>query len=241
MPLLQLKNVSKSFKGFRVLHNISFSIKNGEVTCIIGPNGAGKTVLLNVLNGIYPPDSGEIIYDGRLINSYDAHERAKIGILRTFQIPRLFNNMTVIENLLIPALSIRKLSYKQALEESEKILKFIQLYDLRYELAKSLSGGQKRLLEIGRALIASPKLLLLDEPLAGVNPVLAESIIEIIKSLKRSGLSIIMVSHETIFLKKIMPDRVIAMGSGRIIAEGSMYEVLNNRVVIESYMGKAFV
>ena len=164
--------------------------------------------------------------------------RVKLGISRTFQIPRVFNSLTVIENLLIPAFTIRKMSYNEALREAEKILKFIRLDHLKYELSKNLSGGQKKLLEIGRALMTSPRLMLLDEPLAGVNPILAELIIEVLRELIERGISVIIVNHETLYLKKIKPDRVLAMSSGRIIAEGPLEDVISNKAVIESYLGR---
>ena len=237
MELLQLRNISKSFGGFRVLTGVSMVCRSSEVTCIIGPNGAGKTVLLNIISGVYPPDSGEIIFEGRDIKALELHERAKLGISRTFQIPRIFRNLTVFENLLVPALAIHGLTHREASRRAEEVLKLVKLEKLRDEPSKSLSGGQKKLLEIGRALMISPKLLLLDEPLAGVNPAIAEQIIDILKQLKARGLGIVLVCHETLYLKKIA-DRVIAISAGRIIAEGDVDEVVNSREVIESYLGR---
>jgi branched-chain amino acid transport system ATP-binding protein len=236
--LLSVKDLYKGFKGLRALAGISFTLKSSELLCIIGPNGAGKTVLLNVISGVYPPDSGEIIFNNKNIEKLDMPSRVKLGISRTFQIPRVFNSLTVIENLLIPAFTIRKMSYNEALREAEKILKFIRLDHLKYELSKNLSGGQKKLLEIGRALMTSPRLMLLDEPLAGVNPILVELIIEVLRELIERGISVIIVNHETLYLKKIKPDRVLAMSSGRIIAEGPLEDVISNKAVIESYLGR---
>lgn len=237
MELLKLKDISKSFGGFKVLEGISTVFRASEITCIIGPNGAGKTVLLNVISGFYPPDIGDIIFEGRSIKALEPHERAKLGISRTFQIPRIFRNLTVFENLLVPALAIRGLSHEEAAKKAEEVLKLVGLEKLIDVPSKNLSGGQKKLLEIGRALMTSPKLLLLDEPLAGVNPVMVEQIIDILKLLKARGLGIVLVSHETLYLKKIA-DRVVALSAGRIIAEGNVDEVLNSEEVIKSYLGR---
>lgn len=237
MELLRLVNISKNFGGFRVLENISVVFRASEIACIIGPNGAGKTVLLNIISGFYPPDTGDIIFKGRRINDLEPHERAKLGISRTFQIPRIFRNLTVFENLLIPALAIHGLAHEEVFRKAEEVLKLIRLESLRDEPSKSLSGGQKKLLEIGRALMTSPKLLLMDEPLAGVNPAIAEHIIDILKRLKvERELGIVLVSHETLYLRKIA-DRVVALSAGKIIAEGNVDDVLSSKEVIESYLG----
>ncbi|MBW1691675.1 MAG: ABC transporter ATP-binding protein [Deltaproteobacteria bacterium] len=240
--ILETRDLTKTFGGLTAVNGLSLNIERGEIRGIIGPNGSGKTTLINLISGIYRASSGAIYLDGARIDRLKPNVRTSMGIIRTFQIPKVFRNMTVLENMLVPAFSDSqgdRYKYgREVIQEAEDLLRFVQLYHMRDELAKTLSGGQIMLLQIARGFIVNPlKLYLMDEPFAGVNPQIKGVIMESIKEMNREkGVTFIIVSHEMPAIRRLC-GRVSVMHEGRRIAEGSLEEVANIPAVIDAYIG----
>jgi len=249
-PILEAKNVYKRFGGIRAVDGCSIAVRPQTITGLIGPNGAGKSTLFGVISGLYYPDGGEVIFDGHRLTGLPPHDVVRRGLIKTFQIPRELRNLTVLENLLVAAPStagerltdlvvrpfeIRK-QLRAAIQKAESILSVVGLRPLRDEYAKNLSGGQKKLLELARALMAEPKMVLLDEPVAGVNPVLAQKILQVIEDLRAKGLTFCLIEHDMDVVMKRC-GWIIVMHQGRTLVEGVPDEIRSNPVVIESYLG----
>jgi len=249
--MLKLENIYKNFGGIQALSGVSFNVEEGSITGLIGPNGSGKSTCFNVITGFYSRDGGSIYFKGERLGHLEPFEIARKGIGRTFQIAQVPEKMTVMENLLLAPqsqtgedfLNVFLKSGKikdetdEYLERSADILKLLKLYDLRNEYAGNLSGGQKKLLSLGRVLISDPDLILLDEPTAGVNPTLINDIIRTIKQLRdEKGKTILIVEHNMRVISQIC-DRVIVLDYGRKIAEGTPIEIQNNEEVLEAYLG----
>ena len=249
---LTVQHVSKTFGGFRALDDVSLDVRSGELFGIIGPNGAGKSTLFAVISGFQPSDSGQILLDGHDISKVAPHRRARAGMVRTFQVPREFRHLTARENLMVATpdqigenlISLFAKPAQVRIEETRnaegvaEILAFLRLVDVADVPSGSLSGGQKKLLELGRALMVSPKLILLDEPFAGVNPVLIEAIAERIRELNARGIGFIIIEHNLAALTRLVP-RLAVMDRGRIIAVGAPIQVLQDPIVREAYLGSA--
>lgn len=249
-PVLVAKDVVKSFGGIRAVDGCSLKVMPQTVTALIGPNGAGKSTFFNIVAGVYAPDGGKVWFDGERIDGLPAHEIVSLGLVKTFQIPRELRNMTVLENLLVAAphgvgdhfldLVIHPLGISKAqaerIERAEKILGTVGLLHLRDEYAKNLSGGQKKLLELARALMAEPRMVLLDEPVAGVNPTLQNEILRVIEGLRQQGVTFFLVEHDMDVVMK-RSDWIIVMHLGKTLAEGKADEVRGNAAVIDSYLG----
>ena len=250
--LLSVNSLKKSFGGLQAVNVDSLEFSNNEITSLIGPNGAGKTTFFDLLTKFQNPDQGQIFFDGKDVTSLQSYKLARLGMTRTFQLTRVFEKMSVLENMQFSGSSIKNESISMSLlkskslvnfeknleNEVDRILELLNLSHMKYSYARELSGGQKKLLELGRALIRNPKLLLLDEPLAGVNPKLAEEILDIIKKLSTDGINIIMVEHNINAVMKIS-ERVVVMAGGEIIADGYPEDVRKDKHVIEAYLGKA--
>ncbi len=236
--MLKAENIKKSFKGKEILKGISIEIRRGEIVGLLGPNGAGKTTLFNSLIGFISVDEGKITLDGEDITHLPPHERARRGISFLPQEHTLFDELTVIENLLI-FLEFFTQTREEALTRAETLLEDFGLLRLRDQKAYTLSGGQKRRLEIARSLISRPKYLFLDEPFAGLDPIIVSEIKETVKGLVSQNLGVLITDHnvrETIS----MVDRVYIISEGRIIAEGKPEEVVEIKEVRETYLGKDF-
>ncbi|MEM3551701.1 MAG: ABC transporter ATP-binding protein [Conexivisphaerales archaeon] len=249
--ILEVDELVKKFGGLRALDGLSLKLHDGQITLIIGPNGSGKTTLMNCITGLYKPDRGRVIYNGTDITGMQPHEIAELGLVRTFQIPMPFPKLTVLENLLIaykdnPGESLFWSIFKgkwlkneeEALEKAHKILEFLQLSQAKKQLAQELSGGQMKLLEIGRALMADANTLLLDEPAGSVAPTLAHEIFAHIRRLRDElKLNFLIVEHRLDIAADYV-DYVYAMSSGKVISEGHPDEVFNDPKVIEVYLGE---
>jgi branched-chain amino acid transport system ATP-binding protein len=238
MKLLEVENVSKAFGGVLAVHRVTFDLKRGEVLGLIGPNGAGKSTLFNIITGIFKPDAGRIRFNNRDITGIAPYKICQSGIARTFQLVKPFSRLTPLENVMVgraygshPARNI-----EQSRKESEQILALTGLGNRRVRTAGMLSLIDRKRLEIARALATKPQLLLLDEMMAGLNPVELDDAIQLIKAIRDSGINLIVVEH---VMKVIMgiSDRVIVLKAGEKIAEGSPQEVVTNREVIKAYLG----
>ncbi|WP_322999711.1 ABC transporter ATP-binding protein [Castellaniella sp.] len=250
-PLLEVHDLAKSFGGLRAVDHCSFQVQRGTITGLIGPNGAGKTTVFNLITGFIPPDSGRILLDGQDIGHLRPDQIFARGLCRTFQIPREHGTMSVLENLmLVPAGQSGEHWWKamlcpgqvraeesRNLEKAHEVLDYLQLTHVQHEYAANLSGGQKKLLEMGRMLMADPQIILLDEPAAGVNRTLLQSIISNIKALARDrGITFLLIEHDMNMVMSLC-DPVIVMSDGRKLAEGNPESVRNNRAVLEAYLG----
>ena len=248
--MLKVENVHKSFGGILALNGVTFSVEPNSITWLIGPNGSGKSTLFNVISGFYNKDRGEVYFKGKKIEGIEPYRIAMLGVGRTFQISEVPEKMTVLENLLLAPKSqigegifnvfLHPLKIKREneklLKDAYEILELVQLYDLRNEYAGNLSGGQKKLLSLGRILMSDPILLLLDEPTAGVNPTLIRDLIVAIKNLRaEKGQTILLVEHNMKVISEIC-DRVIVLDFGKKIAEGTPEEIQKNEKVLEAYL-----
>jgi ABC-type branched-subunit amino acid transport system ATPase component len=243
--MLKIKNLSKRFGGIKAVNGASFEIKKGEISALIGPNGSGKTTVFNLICGIIKPDSGEVYLDKENITRKNISTISNKGVSRLFQQSRLFFNLSVEENLLI-ALSNDDLKfwknlfgYKYSKEDYEKVrgvAEFVGIKSLLNKTSRDLSFGQKRLVEIARAIIKPHKLLILDEPIAGVNPKLRLDISKILKKLKKEGETVFVIEHDMNFVLNIS-DNVVVMDEGRVIAQGTPAKIKNNKKVLEAYLG----
>ena len=235
--LLQIENLVKDFGKLRAVDDLSLGLEEGEIRGLIGPNGSGKTTLINLISGVYKPTSGGVYFFGKRIDRLPPEKITQEGIMRTFQVARLFGDMTVLENMLIPAFT-QGTSKREASHRAKELLDFSLLGKLSDEPARNLSGGQGMLLQIVRGFMRQPlRLYLLDEPFAGVHPVIKDVMIETIQKMNREeGVTFLIVSHELTTIRRLC-SRISVLHGGRLISEGTMKEVANDPRVIDSYLG----
>jgi branched-chain amino acid transport system ATP-binding protein/branched-chain amino acid transport system permease protein len=248
---LRVSDVVRAFGGVRAVDGASFEVRRGSLTGLIGPNGAGKSTMINLISGFDTPDSGAIEFEGKRIEGRSAHAVSRLGLMRSFQTPREWPGLTVMENMLLSApvegrdaiwrglLAARRLRTAENADRvrSRELLDAIGLLRLKDEFAGNLSGGQKRLLEFARLAAASPRFVLLDEPQAGVNPVLGERMGDLIRAMVDADITVLMVEHNLPFLERLC-DHVIVMALGRTIASGSMAQLRENPDVVDAYLGQ---
>ena len=249
--MLSAENVAKSFGGFRALNGCNIDIRAQSITGIIGPNGAGKSTLFNILGGLMLPDAGTVRFDGHDVVGLRPDQLARLGLVRTFQISRELGELTVLENMLLasPAQSGDRVwrnflapaqvraEQDAAIARARVLLEQVQLWPLANESAKNLSGGQKKLLEISRALMLDPKMILLDEPTAGVSPLMSKSLGEVIARLRAGGLTFVIIEHDMDVIAELC-DPIYVLAEGRTLTSGTFREVVSNRDVMHAYLGK---
>ena len=248
-PILVATGVVKTFGGLRAVDVEQLEIRRNKITALIGPNGAGKTTFFNLLTGFDQVDSGKITFDGKIITGTPPHRLAAKGMVRTFQLTKALAKLSTIENMKLGALNQRGEKFWAALvsglwtnqeqdieSRADAILQRFNLTHMRDEFAGTMSGGQRKLLEMARALMTDPRLVMLDEPMAGVNPALAQSLLELIKALPGEGRTVIFVEHNMDVVQEIA-DWVVVMAEGRIIAQGTPAEIKTNKVVVDAYLG----
>ena len=250
MTLLEARDLEKSFDGVRALDGASFGVERGELVGLIGPNGAGKTTLFDCLSGVLEPDAGSVVFDGENVTGLPTYRRARAGLVRTFQQTRELETLTVADNVRLPAadhpgeratdalLATQRAADREAevRARATDLVDFFDLGDLAGEYAGHLSGGQRKLLEFARALMLEPEMLLLDEPLAGVNPTLGRKIAGYVERLNADGTTLLVVEHEIETLAALV-DRLVVLNQGAVLADGEPDAVLNDDRVIEAYLG----
>ena len=251
MPLLEVRGLQRSFYGIRALDGVDLAVEAGTITGLIGPNGAGKTTLFNCVSGLIPPGGGRVVFDGRDVTGWRPDRVTQAGLVRTFQIARGFPRLSVLENLMLygarqpgerlgPAvLRTRGARAREAAlrERAAAVARRLNLTRVADDPASALSGGQKKLLELGRALMTDPRLILLDEPIAGVNPTLAREIGDHLRALRADGLTLLIIEHHLDVIARLC-EPVIVMAEGRHLAEGTFASIAGDPRVQEAYMGR---
>ncbi len=249
--LIEVKNLKKTFGGLTAVNIENLTFSKNELTSIIGPNGAGKTTFFDLISGFQNSDNGDIYLNDKDISNFQPYKIARMGMVRTFQLTKVFDRMTVLENLLFSGSEISNESlfksiiksksqknYEENLRDKARdIMDELNILHMEDSYARELSGGQKKLLELARSIINEPEILLLDEPLAGVNPKLAEDILSLIKKLSNKGITILMVEHNIEAVMKIS-DRIVVLAEGSLIADGNPNDIRTDTNVIEAYLGK---
>ena len=248
-PVLTIHGMRRAFGGLLAVDIHHLEIQRNTITSIIGPNGAGKTTLFNLLTGFESPDEGQYSFDGDVLVGVPAHQVAQRGMVRTFQLTKVLPKLTVLENMLVAAKAQPGASFRGAIlggwqsaerqnrEQAIDILERFGLTAMASEYAGNLSGGQRKLLEMARALMVRPTVVMLDEPTAGVNPVLIQSLLEHVKGLKEAGMTVLFVEHDMDVVQSIS-DWVVVLAEGNVIAEGPPGVIARNPAVIEAYLGK---
>ncbi len=235
-PILAVEALTKRFGGLTVLDRVMLEVAPGQIHGVIGPNGAGKTTLFNVINGIYTTSGGRVVFRGRNITNSSLSRIAKLGLGRTFQVPRVFNEMSLLDNMLVPTIP-RRLPRRTAEARALELLELAGLADLRHQVAIEISGGQKKLLEFMRTMMFDPKMVLLDEPFGGINPALVDRLTDIVLQLNREqGKTFLLISHEMPSVMRLC-EIVTVLAAGSTIAHGKPAEVRANPAVIEAYLG----
>jgi branched-chain amino acid transport system ATP-binding protein len=248
-PAVVLDGVTRTFGGLTAVSVDHLEIQRGGITGLIGPNGAGKTTLFNLLTGFDQPDTGTWSYDGKSLGKLSPHQVARLGVVRTFQLTKALSRLTVLQNMLLGAQGQRGEGFFRALvpgmwraqekANTEKAMDLLQRFKLdakKDDFAGTLSGGQRKLLEMARALMSDPQVVMLDEPMAGVNPALTQSLLGHVKDLREQGMTVIFVEHDMDVVRDIS-DWVVVMAAGRVIAEGPPESISQNQAVVDAYLG----
>jgi len=235
--ILQVQGVTKRFGGLQALSQVTFDLPQGQILGLIGPNGAGKTTLFNVIDGVYTPEEGRIIFDGKDVTGKKSYHLARMGLARTHQIVRPLNELSVRENVMVGAcFGHANANLKEAAHVADEVLEFVGLNSKAEQLAGSLNVAQKKRLEMARAIAAKPKLLLLDEVLAGLNPSEIANMVETVRAIRERGITIIMIEHVMSAIMNVS-DRILVLDFGKLIAEGTPEEIASNEKVIQAYLG----
>ncbi|MGR7027912.1 ABC transporter ATP-binding protein [Geodermatophilus sp. URMC 62] len=248
-PVVVVENVTRTFGGLTAVSVDHLEVQRGGITGLIGPNGAGKTTLFNLLTGFDQPDTGTWSFDGRSLGKLAPHQVARLGVVRTFQLTKALSRLTVLQNMLLGAQGQKGESFLRALvpgtwrrqetantDKAMDLLRRFKLDAKKDEFAGTLSGGQRKLLEMARALMSDPQVVMLDEPMAGVNPALTQSLLGHVKDLREEGMTVIFVEHDMDVVRDIS-DWVVVMAAGRVIAEGPPESISQNQAVVDAYLG----
>jgi neutral amino acid transport system ATP-binding protein len=248
-PVVVVENVTRTFGGLTAVSVDHLEVQRGGITGLIGPNGAGKTTLFNLLTGFDQPDTGTWSFDGRPLGKLAPHQVARLGVVRTFQLTKALSRLTVLQNMLLGAQGQRGESFLRALvpgtwrrqeaantDKAMDLLRRFKLDAKKDEFAGTLSGGQRKLLEMARALMSDPQVVMLDEPMAGVNPALTQSLLGHVKDLREEGMTVVFVEHDMDVVRDIS-DWVVVMAAGRVIAEGPPESISQNQAVVDAYLG----
>lgn len=249
-PVLSTRNLEKSFGGLVATDDVSIDVERGTITGLIGPNGAGKSTLFNLMSGFYEPDGGTVTVGGNDVTGLEPHEVTDAGMIRTFQTPKQLEGMTVREAMLVgpqnqigesfTALftdpSAVERTERENLRRAEELLERFEIGHLAHQPATDISGGQLKLVELARAMLAEPEILLLDEPVAGVNPTLANKLAAIIEELNEDGITFLIIEHDMEFIMELA-DPIIVLNQGSVLMEGSAEEVRSDERVIDAYLG----
>ncbi|MBI4133752.1 ABC transporter ATP-binding protein [Candidatus Uhrbacteria bacterium] len=247
MAILELHHVSKSFGGVRAVDNCSFEVIAGKITALIGPNGAGKTTVFNLVSGFFEPDRGRILFEGKDVTRLPAWRRSRAGLSRTFQLSRLFRNLSVRENLMLAARYDDDQFWRMVTRPPEerghetRIRETMRFVGLRKDLdaiVTDLSYGEQKLFDLTRALVNPHTLLILDEPVAGVNPVIRTQLRDLMRAMRGRGETILLIEHDMDFVRSVA-DHVIVLDQGSVLAEGEPEKILKDRRVLEAYLGTA--
>jgi ABC-type branched-subunit amino acid transport system ATPase component len=250
--LLEVQDLHKHFGGVQAVNACSFTAAEGQITGLIGPNGAGKSTAIDLISGFKIPDTGTVLFEGKHVQGKPPHQISRMGMIRTFQTPREWPALSVLENLILACYEPRRERFwwsvlgptraereraNEQLTRARAILEEFGLLDLRNERAGNLSGGQKRLLEFARIRMAEPRLVILDEPMGGVNPVLGERMATAVLGFVGAGTSVIIVEHNLPFIERVT-DVVVVMAEGRVIAEAPFEQLRGNQAVVDAYLGE---
>ena len=234
--LLEINHILKTFGGLTALSDVTLSMEKGEVLGLIGPNGSGKTTLFNVVSGFYRPDKGQVIFNGQDITGLKPHIISRLGLVRTFQIPKPLPELTVLENIRVAAF-MRNPSDHAATEAAQRVMERIGLKQIGHVISHKLTYGQKKMLELGRALATEPRLLFLDEIMAGLNSAETLEVIELLRTIKKEGQGFILIEHNMSAVLAIA-QRIIVLNFGSKIADGDPEDVVKSDAVIEAYLGR---
>ncbi|SEQ36910.1 ABC transporter ATP-binding protein [Natrinema salaciae] len=250
--ILEIRELEKHFGGITAVDGASFAVERGTITGLIGPNGAGKSTTFNCITGVHTPDAGSVVFDGDEITGREPHQIANRGLVRTFQIAREFPEMTVLENMMLAPKaqlgeslwrSVMPIARREVVEQEAvtrdrawEMLEFFEIDHLAHEYAGNLSGGQRKLLDLARALLTEPEMLLLDEPMAGVNPSLEKKLLEHVHELQEQGYTFLLVEHDMDVIMNHC-EHVIVMHQGSVLAEGTAEDIKADEAVVEAYLG----
>ena len=237
--MLEVREVSKYFGGLGALQRVSLNVDKGSVLGVIGPNGAGKTTLFNVIAGNLKPDGGSIIFKGEAIAGLAPHKICERGLTRTYQIPRLFSGLTIIENVMVGSWS-RSKNLKEARKHADKVLDFVGFKGRRDVPAKTMMAADRKRIELAKAMATEPELLFLDETVAGLNPVETSEVIDIIRKISNQGVTVVIIEHVLQVVMNLC-ELVFVLNEGRKLAEGTPKEIVNNPEVINAYLGEEYV
>ena len=234
---LKLRNLHKSFGGVHAVDNVSFDVYQGEILGLIGPNGSGKSTTVNLISGVYELDAGEILFEDQLINKLSIPKRSRIGIGRTFQSPKPFTGLTVFESVF--TIAIQFMSFKDAEKKALEILKTTDLYDVKDWKSERLPIERRKWLDMARILATDPKIIMLDEVMAGLNPSEIETSIEMVRRINQQGITILFIEHVMKAVVKLC-HRIVVLNEGKLLCTGKPDEVMNNPEVVKAYLGGGF-
>jgi len=236
VALLEAKGITKQFGGLVAVNNLSLSVDKGQILGLIGPNGAGKTTAFNMLSGFYQPDGGEILFEGSKINGLRPDQICKLGLARTFQVVKPFAHLSVRDNVVVGAYN-RTSSRREAMEKADEIIEFLGMQDVSKVMAGSLSVAYRKRLEIAKVLATDPKIILLDEAMAGLRPTETDMMIELVRQISQQNIALLLVEHVMRVIMSLA-DRIVVIHHGEKIAEGEPRDIVQNQAVIDAYLGE---